>query len=423
MKKTKILVLCHVPPDRVTFTTMLFQRISPILKKKKNIEIIWAVLMSKKIENVRVSENERILDIRNYKNFLEIINNEEPDLVYAAATFSFMDYAASTAAKHCKTPVLSRWYNSMGDKTGRQNDAIKSYPRRFFEDKTPTDEENDSKMMMKRGRFFLYKYWYLMKTLKATGINLPKRFVISLKLLNIYLNMGKRTVFPEFANTMHWLENESTYNELKNSGYKEESLIVTGNPIYDDAYNESKINQKKDSKKIRVLFAPVALFEHGVITKEQNEFSFKTILEKINSQQKFELITKIHPTTRSMENYSSLAIEVDGSIQLIDKGHILDYILKSDVLVTYPGNSTMIVNALIAKIPIIVCNFFNIEPGTYVKEHLVKQCTNPDELEKMIFEYKNYQNKNIDKFMIKHFFKNDGKSADRLCDVIIKMIS
>ena len=160
MEKIKILVLCHVPPDRITHTTMLFQNILPILKKKIELEIIWAVLMPKKIKISKISENERVIDIRNFNNFCEIIDSENPDLVYAAATFSFMDYAASTAAKYQKIPVLSRWYNPLDDVTGRQNKLIKSYPRRFFEKTTPTDDEEDSKIIMKRGRFFMYKYWY-----------------------------------------------------------------------------------------------------------------------------------------------------------------------------------------------------------------------------------------------------------------------
>ena len=111
----KILVLCHVQPDRITHTTMLFQNILPILKEKMDIEIIWAVFMSKVVGNYKISENERVIDVRNFNNFSEIIKNEKPDLVYAAATFSFMDYAASISAKYNKIPVLSRWYNPLED--------------------------------------------------------------------------------------------------------------------------------------------------------------------------------------------------------------------------------------------------------------------------------------------------------------------
>jgi len=419
----KILVLCHVPPDRITHTTMLFQNILPILKEKINVEIVWAVLMSKGIGNYKISENERVIDVRNFNNFSEIIKNEKPDLVYAAATFSFMDYAASISAKYYKIPVLSRWYNPLDDVSGRQNELIKSYAKRFFEKTTPTDEENDSKIIMKRGRFFIYKYWFMVKTLKSVGIQLPRRFMISFKILNYFLNMGKKRVLPEFANTMQWLENELVYNELCDAGYKKQSLIVTGNPMYDNAFNKIKNEITTKSEKIQILFAPIALYEHGLMTKEQNETIFKTILQSMNSEKKFEIKIKIHPTTQNLKYYQKLTQEINESIPLIQKGHILDHILKSDILVTYTGNSSVHVNALIAKKPIIACNLFNKESGTFVKQNLVKECTNSNKLNKMIFENKIHQNENIDEFITKYFYKNDGKASERLCDVIIKMVS
>jgi hypothetical protein len=418
----KILVLCHVPPDRITHTTMLFQNILPILKEKIDVEVIWVVLMSKKIKNYKISENERVVDIRNFNNFSEIIDNEKPDLVYAAATFSFIDYAASISAKHNNIPVLSRWYNPLDDDSGKQNELIKSYAKRFLEKTTPSDEENDSKIIMKRVRFFMYKYWFLMKTLKSINIKLPRRFMISLKILNYFLNMGKKRVLPEFANTMHWLENKSVYNELHNAGYKKQSLVVTGNPMYDDAFKKIKNKTISKSEKIKILFAPIALFEHGLMTKKQNEFTFKTILQTINSEKNFDVEIKIHPTTQNLKYYQKLTHDVNESIPLVKNGHILDHILEADILITYIGNSSVHVNALISKKPIIVCNFFNKEPGTYVNQNLIKECTNPQELKKIIFENKMFQNKNIDEFITKHFYKNDGKSSKRLCDVIIKMI-
>ncbi len=423
MKKIKILVLCHVTPDRITHTTMLFQSILPILKEKINVEIIWAVLTSKVIKNYEISKNERVIDIRNFNNFSEIIDNEKPDLVYAAATFSFMDYAASISAKSRKIPVLSRWYNPLDDNSGKQNELIKSYVKRFFEKTIPSDEKNDSKIIMKRGRFFMYKYLFLMKTLKSIGIKLPKRFMISLKILNYFLNMGKKRVLPEFANTMHWLENELVYNELYEGGYKKQSLVVTGNPMYDDAFKKIKNKTAIKSEKIQILFAPIALFEHGLMTKEQNEFTFKTILQTINSEKNFDVKIKIHPTTQNLEYYQKLIQDINESTLLIQNGHILDYILESDILITYIGNSSVHVNALISKKPIIACNFFNKESGTYANQNLVKECTNPKELKKIIFENKISQNENIDEFITKYFYKNDGKASERLCDVIIKMIT
>jgi len=158
------------------------------------------------------------------------------------------------------------------------------------------------------------------------------------------------------------------------------------------------------------------------MTKKQNEFTFKTILQTINSEKNFDVEIKIHPTTQNLKYYQKLTHDVNESIPLVKNGHILDHILEADILITYIGNSSVHVNALISKKPIIVCNFFNKEPGTYVNQNLIKECTNPQELKKIIFENKMFQNKNIDEFITKHFYKNDGKSSKRLCDVIIKMI-
>ena len=161
----------------------------------------------------------------------------------------------------------------------------------------------------------MYKYWYLMKTLKSTDKKFFSRLIVSLKLLNYYLNMGKKRVLPEFANTMHWLENELMYKELFDAGYQKESLKVIGNPMYDEAFKKIEIKEK--SKNIKVLFAPNPLFEHGLITKKQNEFAFKTILQKLSSQKNVDCIVKIHPTTQNFDYYNTMTQEIDKTIQVV----------------------------------------------------------------------------------------------------------
>ena len=101
----KILIVHHTMPDVPGFTTKMFDGVLPILKKYVSTQAIW-VIHSEPNLVVKAESDEKIINMSDFKNAVEIINQEKPDLVYAIPGISIPDYAFALAAKYLKIPVM-----------------------------------------------------------------------------------------------------------------------------------------------------------------------------------------------------------------------------------------------------------------------------------------------------------------------------
>ena len=426
MRTNKIMILTHTLPESIHHTTLLFKNILPVLRKKMQVEVVWLVYLPNRIpELISQNKDEKILDVHNYQSFVEILNSEKPDLIYAAATFSLMDYGLSTAAKFLKIPVLSRWYNPLGViPKKRQESFLRSCASRFFESSVPTDSIDSKKQFMRRGRFFLFKYRYLLKTLQSCKLGKINSFLKTMKIFKYFLKMGTHEGLPEFANDLHWLENEQLYETLVELGYSKDSLVVTGNPMYDSVFEKLKnFDNKKETTKIDVLFAPLALYEHGMMSKQENEETIKKTIIEILKNREINVSVKLHPSTQILENYQKI---INESVPIFHQGDILDHLAKNDILITYPGNSSILVFSLMMKKPMILCNYFNRKPGVYVENKLAIECIDPKKLVDIIHKVSKKNpipNERIEEFVKEFFYKPDGKASERLCDAIIGLIN
>ena len=145
---------------------------------------------------------------------------------------------------------------------------------------------------------------------------------------------------------------------------KRSSLIITGNPMYDSIFNKlSKTLPTKKDGAIRVLFAPSTLYEHGFWTREQRDFAVKEVVKKIvENTNEMSLVVKIHPSSSILSEYDSL----DSFSKILwypvhQTGDIQDFLLSSDVVVSFQS-STVEEYALLARKPIVICNFFKPAP-------------------------------------------------------------
>ena len=427
MNKIRILTPIHSKPNVTSINTIFFRNLLPELRKKLKVQIIWAVYQPDKLDNISVeNENEKILDIHNYDNFVELLNNEKPDLVYADATYSLIDFAISTAARNLGIPVLSKIYNRLGVAKERKF-MIKSMASQFLEQYVPTDDLHTKKQFMRRGRFFLYKYGFLIRTLNAAKFGKIRSCFIAFKLLSYFPNIGKHEGYPEFANTLHWLESESRVEKLVKMGYDRNSLIVTGNPIYDfifKKFKDIKANQKVNQKPV-VLFLPTAYYEHGIWTKEQNESVFKKIIKQLNQNKNFILKIKLHPSSQRFSDYNLMLEEINENVQMLQEGDAFEHIINSDIVVSFPTNSTALFFVLLCKKPLILCNFSNFDVGSILNRKVAIECKNPSKLNQLIIDTlkKNPISEDmIDHFIAEFFYKPDGNASKRLSDVIIKLV-
>ena len=104
----------------------------------------------------------------------------------------------------------------------------------------------------------------------------------------------------EFSNTLHWVERESLKHELIDRGFKENSLTVIGNPMYDGILkkvHEIKSNYKKEGK-IRVLLATTSLYEHGLWSKKQRDEEYDNYMQEEEQNDQAEHKADLQTCTR-----------------------------------------------------------------------------------------------------------------------------
>ncbi len=427
METIKILIPSHVTPDTKSVISLFFENVLPVLKQHVKVQLIWFVYQPDQINYLtKISDDFTILDIHDYDDAVELLQKQKPDIIFASATRSFIDYALSTAAKFMEIPTFSMfwsdwYYTSTNSKTQHTKLSIS----RFFQSSAPTDTNQNQKQMMRRGRFFIIKYLFLARTQKAVKMNLFQ--IISNFFMLLKHNLFDIATDSRFANTVHFLEDKKLQNSLMGSGFQESTLIVTGNPIFDQSLKKSLENNtflKKD-KKIIILFAPSTLYEHGFWTKEQRDFSIKEVIMQIHEMNdKMSIIVKIHPSTSILYEYKSIIDKIDSSIPVYQEGGIQEFLENIDLIITFES-STAEVYATIAKKPIIICNFFHSQPDILVKKGVAIECTNPSKLVESIekandiLDYDKKRNDFIDEFL----YKPDGRASERICDAILKLLN
>src|SRR5438309_8718355 len=112
MNILKILIPLHTMPDTKSVITMFFENLLPVIKNRTKVQIMWLVYTPEKLPFIQQNNSEDIiLDIHNYKNALDVIQKEKPDIIYASETWQFIDYALSSTAKIFHIPVFCVVYS------------------------------------------------------------------------------------------------------------------------------------------------------------------------------------------------------------------------------------------------------------------------------------------------------------------------
>ena len=418
MQTIKILVPVHTLPSSKNVITNFFASYIPYLETKFNVHIIWLVYTPDKfLETKSIKNNEIILDIHNYKNAIEVLDDTKPDLIFASPDWNFINYAFSSAANFLNIPVFFM-VHTKAPQRALQNNLKNSL--RFFETTTPSDNDSSKKIFMKRGRFFLYKYIFLLKT------KLELRENIFDTLFGIWKYILTDSMNSKYAlNTIQFLENESLRLEQLKLGFKNKNLIVTGNPIYDHISElENQINSKTNSK-INILFAPSTLFEHGFWTEKQQNSLISQIVKKITAKKTdYNLSIKFHPSSTIFSKYKKLVESIDSEIPIFQKGTIEDYLSNVDVIISSQSSSAEFF-ALLFKKRIVICDFFDSTDDVLVKDGVAVMCKHPDDLYESInqsLKFTTYE-KNRQNFIEKYLYKLDGNASKRITEHLSKTLT
>jgi len=423
----KILTVLHTLPSVKSYRTLCFDNILPYLRAKTDVHVTWLVYQPERLElPAQNNPQTSILDIHDFKNALDVVKHVTPDVIWVAPTLNLPDYVLALAGKYLKIPVVGELATELMYKTSKL-DLAKTYSKQFFESSVPTDVKDNNKKFMRRGRFFFYKYQFVLKTQLATKMNFFK--VIKNFVTHIYSHFSVYTNLydPKFAVDLHFVETEKTIGTLVKNGFKRSSLVPTGIPMYDDIFDrleKFKVDRKNDDK-IRILLLTAGIFEHGLWTRTQRDSLIQAIVsEIIKHKDKMSLTVKIHPSSELLSDYQKLICPIDDSISIYQKGDLVEFIQNSDVIITYSGSSSL-VYAIVGKKPIITCNFYNMENDLFQEKGLVYQCKNKSTIISSIEEVLKSNpatKEKIDDFIDEYFYRLDGCASERIGDSILNLV-
>ncbi len=155
MNDLRILTLHHDMPDVKSYTTILFEKILPILKSKNKVHITWLIHKNEKIEKKgKISNDITILDIHDFDNAVQVIQKVKPNLVYVMPGLNAPDYALALSAKYFGIPVIG---GEIGIEFCRKNIKIqflKSLITQFFQ-KSTSSHNTKKPQLMGEGKFFI----------------------------------------------------------------------------------------------------------------------------------------------------------------------------------------------------------------------------------------------------------------------------
>ena len=430
----KILISLHTMPTIRSYKQIILNEIIPILKKNIEVKIFWFIYMPEKNNQIKSNNiDEVILDIHDFKNAVDLIQKIKPDIIYSSPTNNLPDYSLNLAAKYLKIPTIGEMMNdSITDI--KPKEILKYFIKGFLSSSVPTDTTTDTtqqKQFLRRGRFFIFKYIFLLRTQKVIGINSIKRIKDCITLLKDSYYEPIRGYNPRFSCTHHFVESELIMKQLIKNGFDKMSLTITGMPVHDPLFKI--INKKRNTvertiskEKIEILFLTHSLLEHGFQTKEEREYIVQGIINEFTKiSDKYNLIVKIHPSSENILDYESIIKPINPEIQIVQKGDIFEYIKNADIVITY-STSTAPKHAILFKKPVIICNFFELKNDPLLVNHLAYDCKELKDLIPMIKKSQNVElltEEKINNFINEYFYKLDGKSAERISDEILKLFN
>lgn len=427
MQTLRILIGRHYGFETNHGTSMIIDNLLPILKTKFRVKLIWFTYMPEKISFLGSEEPDvEVIDIHDFNNAVEVFKKAKPNIVFDNEFPSLIDLALDVAAKHNHVPVVTRIISTDTEEISKKQ-LITSFLPMFFQSSMPYDE-GQKKKFLRRGRFFIYKYLFYLKTLKATGMNIFKIIEYFLITLNLHISYKIPLIDKRFANSLHFLENESLLERMIQEGFSPSSIVITGNPIFDKIFKRYSHYSpiKENIEKIRILFAPIQLYEGGIWTKKQRDYTVKEIVKSISkNKNKFSMIIKLHPSSQKYSEYKSLVHCIDPTIPIYQKGSIEDFLDKVDVVISYGTVYSSLLFSLIAHKPLILCNFVNFKLDTPIEKGVAWECKQPSEIEKTIqLAISSYpQNiSKIDDYLRKILYNTDGCASARLCEEIINLV-
>ena len=401
-------------PDIPGFTTKMFDGILPILKKYVNTQAIW-VIHSEPNVVTKSESDEKIINMSDFKNAVEIINQEKPDLVYAIPGISIPDYAFALAAKYLKIPVIGSEMDSnfLFIKNMRGMISTSNKLRQFD--------------IAKKSNQFFKKHLFLIKTQLALRWNIFQIMKDIIFFAAVYFPIIYKNpdYMPKFELDRIFVQSNKTIQKLVALGFNKSKLVSTGDPSYDEFFQlletSKKSNTQRNKKNILIL-TTILFGESRKNVLSQRRFFVEEIIKAI-PRNEFEIIIKIHPTLEDLKDYTNIVEPINSSVNVTQNANLVELILNADIIIT-PVSGTSAVCALIARKPIIIWNVFNVENDALIQNELALPCKDQKMILEQIRKAETWlpNEEKIEQFTREYLHASDGKASERTAVEIVNFL-
>jgi hypothetical protein len=421
----KILVSNYTHPVISNYTTILFRNVLPIIQKKIDTQIVWAIHdnFSNKIDEL--NEDKIVLKISNFQNAVDMLKFVKPDLVFIIPGVSAPDYAFYIAAKFLNIKIIGGQISGPFFSPVDKNNRFRTYFSQSLQKTIVTNNGKEKKILKSQGLW--KKYVFLFNTMKSVNMISYKIIHEFLEFILAHVSWRYLAKFnSKFKCDTIFVDSEKELNKKIQEGYEKESLVITGNSSYDKAIK--KINEittkKNNNKKIKILFLTVNLENQGGNwTRKKRDFMLKEFF-KFCSSDDYICSIKIHPTSENLDEYKKIMASVDSKIPIFQKQDLVDCLKDVDVVISMSSSTAGLIS-LILKKPMIIWNYFNVKNDLFLDNKVVLECKNIEKLSdyvKYVLEVNPATKEKLQSVMSNVLYKTDGKASERIADEILKLI-
>ena len=355
MKKITILIPKIKPPNVSDIVTTQIENILSELDKKFSLNVVWLIFQPVPFSDCS-SKNYQIVDYRKFDNAIAAIKEIQPDLIINEVRLGINGICFGVSSKFCNVPNITITPTGKSEFFSTSF-STKSNLQLIFSDKVIADVSNTQPKKFAMLKYSIHRYVFLLKSLKKSGYDI-------LSLLKFITFYPRFQIFSKTYPALHKITsgnlnfcfNKHWFNRLTHEGFDESSLQLVGDPAFDKIYDDQNNSIKPNSNKIRILFCPTPMHEHGWLTKTEEDSLILKIIQEIMNDPKFEISLKIHPSSSNYHEYESLLKNSNFSIKLYQKENIMTILTEYDLMLTY-GSSNVILNGISLFSVIIL--FFN----------------------------------------------------------------
>lgn len=422
MKKLTILIPKIKPPHETDIITNQLKNIFSKLKENFELNLIWVIFQPTKFDDYEFDDS-TVMDYHRFSNATEIINKTKPNLIISEVRLGINGIIFSKLGNFYNIPVITLTPTGQSEFFS-QFFSTKSNFNLVLSNKVLADSSNNQNPK-KLGmlRYSLHRYYFLLKTLKNIDYSVIQR--IQFLLLYPRIQIFSKS-YPALHNitsgNINLCFNKHWQLRLIQAKFPNDSIIFCGDPAFDELYEkiQNKKNLHEKSDKIKIIFCPTPMHEHGWMTQTDEEKLIVNLIKNIQNLNNVEISLKIHPSSSSYNEYEKLLKSNNINVPLYQKEETLELLKKSDLLITY-GSSNIILDAILMKIPVILYKDSQIPDLKRLDDSsIIVECTTFSDLSNSIQKAleRPISTKKFENYVQNQIGIFDGKNSNRISDII-----